>query len=31
MRASRIELFLRPSGHELERVEAYEDVTLVEQ
>jgi LPS export ABC transporter protein LptC len=31
MRASRIELFLGPSGHELERVEAYEDVTLIEQ
>jgi lipopolysaccharide export system protein LptA len=31
MRASRIELYLRPSGQELERVEAYEDVTLLEQ
>lgn len=31
MRASRVELFLRPSGHELERVEAYEEVTLLEQ
>jgi lipopolysaccharide export system protein LptA len=31
MRASRVELYLKPSGQELERVEAYEDVTLVEQ
>lgn len=28
MTAERIELFLKPSGDELERVEAYEDVTL---
>jgi lipopolysaccharide export system protein LptA len=31
MRAARIELFLRPSGQELERVEAFDDVTLLEQ
>lgn len=31
MRADRIELFLRPSGSELERVEAYDKVTLADQ
>jgi LPS export ABC transporter protein LptC/lipopolysaccharide transport protein LptA len=31
MRAAKIELYLRPSGNELERVEAYEDVVLLEQ
>jgi lipopolysaccharide transport protein LptA len=31
MRAARIELYLRPSGNELERVEAYDDVELMEQ
>jgi lipopolysaccharide export system protein LptA len=31
MHAARIELYLRPSGNELERVEAYDDVALLEQ
>jgi lipopolysaccharide export system protein LptA len=31
MAAARIELYLMPSGDEIERVEAYEQVTLVEQ
>jgi len=31
LQARRIELFLRESGNELERVEAFDDVTLVEQ
>ncbi len=30
MQARLIELFLKPSGNELERVEAYDDVTLIE-
>ena len=31
MTAARIELYLKPSGDELERAEAYENVTLREQ
>jgi LPS export ABC transporter protein LptC len=31
MHAARIELYLRPSGNELDRVEAYDDVALMEQ
>ena len=31
MTAAKIELYLKPSGDELERAEAYENVTLREQ